>query len=221
MANKKKKGLTSLEKYVIDKISVPQYFNDYLYNTKPGLTKLTDSCDCSSICPFHDDVNPSFRFWKSKKFFICFGCSISGDVINLHRKALQHKSHKAISRAEALKDLCRLYNIPIKLEKTAVKSELVLDVPDKKLEEKPLNAFQQARKSLDMQSAVVEHRKHFTLDKFIATNQRILHNPNISEDIRIAEYAELDLRACIACSLVEEQVKSAQQLSDKELEGYL
>lgn len=216
-----KHKLTALEQYVIDNISVPSYFNTYLLNTKAGLTALTDSCDCSTICPFHDDVNPSFRFWKSKKFFICFGCHISGDVINLHRKTLSRQAHRNISRAEALKDLCRLYNIPVKTEKMAAKQELVLDIPNQKSEEKPLTAFEKARQSLDMQNSLVEHRKHFTLDKFIAQNQGIVNNPNLNEQRRIKAYAKLDLKACIAASLIDEKIQTAQALSNNDIEGLL
>ena len=73
-----------LEAFVCDTISIPVYFNDHLYGTKEGLTKLVESSGSASVCPFHDDVNPSFRYWQAKKFFNCFGCGVSGDVCDCH-----------------------------------------------------------------------------------------------------------------------------------------
>lgn len=102
-----------LEEFVVDTISIPDYFNKHLLGTKAGLTRLVDAAGSASCCPFHDDVNPSFRYWKVKKFFNCFGCGVSGDVINLHRLALQQKNNVRVTRDAALKDLCRLYNIKV------------------------------------------------------------------------------------------------------------
>ena len=61
-----------LEQYIIDTISVPEYFNKHVIGLKPGLTPLNDLNGSASLCPFHDDVNPSFRYWKVKKFFMCY-----------------------------------------------------------------------------------------------------------------------------------------------------
>lgn len=102
-----------LEEFIVDTISIPDYFNAHLLGTKEGLTRLVDAAGSASCCPFHDDVNPSFRYWKVKKFFNCFGCGVSGDVINLHRLALQRKNNVRVTRDAALMDLCRLYNIKL------------------------------------------------------------------------------------------------------------
>lgn len=102
-----------LEEFIVDTISIPDYFNAHLLGTKEGLTRLVDAAGSASCCPFHDDVNPSFRYWKVKKFFNCFGCGVSGDVINLHRLTLQRKNNVRVTRDAALMDLCRLYNIKL------------------------------------------------------------------------------------------------------------
>ena len=33
------------------------------------------------LCPFHAENTPSFNVLKSKQFYHCFGCGVSGDAI--------------------------------------------------------------------------------------------------------------------------------------------
>ena len=41
------------------------------------------------LCPFHKETQPSFYYHADKNRFNCFGCGISGDVIDLHRFWMQ------------------------------------------------------------------------------------------------------------------------------------
>lgn len=48
------------------------------------------------LCPFHSETQPSFYYYAEKNRFKCFGCGISGDVIDLHRFWMQ-KLGKSVS----------------------------------------------------------------------------------------------------------------------------
>lgn len=39
-----------------------------------------------ALCPFHDDRNPSLRFYPITNSFNCFGCKAGGDVIEFIRR---------------------------------------------------------------------------------------------------------------------------------------
>ena len=39
-----------------------------------------------AVCPFHDDSNPSMSVSREKKFFKCFSCGTSGNVIAFVQK---------------------------------------------------------------------------------------------------------------------------------------
>ncbi len=51
------------------------------------------------ICPFHQDVNPSFNIHPEKGFFSCFGCNESGDLIDFYSRI------NGLEFVEALRDL--------------------------------------------------------------------------------------------------------------------
>lgn len=221
MATNKKRSV--LEQYIIDNISIPDYFNKYIYaNLKPGLTAMTDHDGSSSLCPFHDDVNPSFRYWKPKKLFMCFGCRASGDVINLHRLTVQAKTHKPMSREAAIKDLCRLYNIIYKPNKTyhtgtgiddsSNAIEVPEDAPDAKVVE-DISVFDRCRKEMLISEALADHRKSFNLNIYKTQNAQIRGNSNLTLQQKFAAYAELDLLACTAISCTDDKLEAANNLT--------
>lgn len=54
----------------------------------------------STICPFHDDTNPSLRIHMDHGGFICMACDArGGDIIEFHRKL------HGLSFIEAIKSL--------------------------------------------------------------------------------------------------------------------
>lgn len=80
------------------------------------------------VCPLHDDVNPSMGIITAKdgeELFHCFGCNQWGNVVGLHRKVSRRLFRRYLSEEEAVKDLCRIFNVP--LDKVVVKEERVLD----------------------------------------------------------------------------------------------
>ena len=215
MAKTKNKAL---EEYVIEHILIPDYFNRFLVNTKPGLSKLADVNGSASCCPFHDDVNPSFRYWRQKKFFNCFGCNLSGDVINLHRITLQRKLKTRVSREKALFDLCQLYNIQVNTQvrtNSLTKTQRTVDTIDTPIESVEIetkSVFDKCRQSINLEPALVESRKHFSLLTFRRENKAIQENRNLTLEQRFAAYDKLDYKAQIAISIDEAHLSEAEKM---------
>lgn len=72
--------------------------------------------DKMMVCPLHDDINPSMGIIIGKdgsEKYHCFGCNRWGDVVDLHRKVSRNLFRRYLSEEEALKDLCRIFNVPI------------------------------------------------------------------------------------------------------------
>lgn len=60
------------------------------------------------LCPFHQDNNPSFVVSPSKNICKCFVCGAGGNPIKFYSE------YKKISFVEAIEELAKKYNIPIK-----------------------------------------------------------------------------------------------------------
>ncbi|MEI6125500.1 MAG: CHC2 zinc finger domain-containing protein, partial [Pseudomonadota bacterium] len=54
--------------------SIVEVISDYVSLKKIGV-------NYKGLCPFHGEKTPSFFVNEDKKFFHCFGCGLSGDVI--------------------------------------------------------------------------------------------------------------------------------------------
>lgn len=63
------------------------------------------------ICPFHEDINPSMGIIPGTQKFHCFGCGLSGDVIELHRRTLRLLSSTSLDRDASLSDLSEAFGI--------------------------------------------------------------------------------------------------------------
>ena len=222
MASTKNKAI---EEYVIEHILIPDYFNRFLLNTKPGLSKLVDVNGSASCCPFHDDINPSFRYWRQKKFFNCFGCNLSGDIINLHRITLQRRLKTRVSREQALFDLCQLYNIQINTKvKTSIltKTQRTVDVIEKgneSIEIETQSVFDKCRQSINLEPALVESRRHFNLLTFKRENKAIRENANLTLEQRFTAYDKLDYKAQIAISIDEAHVSETEKLKISDIDS--
>lgn len=199
--------VNALEQYVIDNISVPDYFNRFLADKSKGIMELHEETSTATICPFHDDVNPSFRYWKPKRFFMCFGCGVAGDVINLHRLTLQRKLKTKVARETALKDLCRIYNIqykrhPSSKSKQAEETESLPGDPPSIVEE--ISVFDRCRKSIHLMEDLREHRKHFTLTSFKQQNDRIKNNTDLTLEEQFRAFEDLDFKAGVAINATDD-----------------
>lgn len=104
-----------LEDIVLTTVSVAQYYNEFVVPLDPNRFRAFNN-GSTSICPLHDDTDPSFgiindRHKKGVKIFHCFGCGRTGSVIDLHRSIQIIYHNNDLSIKEATLDLCRIYNI--------------------------------------------------------------------------------------------------------------
>ncbi len=70
--------------------------------------------DKMMVCPLHNDVNPSMGVIKSKngeELYHCFGCNSWGNVVELHRRVSKKLFNRYLSEEDAVKDLCRIFNV--------------------------------------------------------------------------------------------------------------
>lgn len=63
-----------------------------------------------SLCPFHDDKNPSLRISDIKRLYHCFSCNAGGDVISFV------KEFEKLSYKEAVLKIIKLENLDIELQ---------------------------------------------------------------------------------------------------------
>ena len=95
-----------------------EYFPIVEYYRKVVMPKSKNywvKSDKKMVCPLHDDVNPSMGIIynsSGEENYHCFGCNRWGDVVDLHKKVSRRLYKKYLSDEEALKDLCRLFNVP-------------------------------------------------------------------------------------------------------------
>lgn len=74
--------------------------------------------DRMMVCPLHDDINPSMGIITGSdgdELYHCFGCNQWGSVVDLHKKVSRKLLKRYFSDEEALKDLCRIFNVPYNL----------------------------------------------------------------------------------------------------------
>jgi len=50
------------------------------------------------LCPFHNEKTPSFYVYDAKQFYICFGCGVTGDVIDFVQRYNNLDFHGAVEK---------------------------------------------------------------------------------------------------------------------------
>lgn len=83
---------------IIGKIDIVNELAKHITLTRKGQSYV-------SLCPFHDDSNPSMNISSHKQIFKCFVCGEGGDVVKFVSK------FKKITYTDALKYLLNEYNI--------------------------------------------------------------------------------------------------------------
>jgi DNA primase len=71
------------------------------------LKRSGNTSSYKGLCPFHQEKSPSFNVNRSRQFYKCFGCGVSGDVL----KFLQEID--GLTFPEALKMLAERAGIPM------------------------------------------------------------------------------------------------------------
>jgi hypothetical protein len=62
--------------------------------------------DFYMLCPSHNEKTPSFHVYKNATRFYCFGCGISGDVINFYKLVTGESDNK-----KAIEDVAGLASV--------------------------------------------------------------------------------------------------------------
>lgn len=109
------KQLKHIRQIVNGKVNLADYFNTYVFPKKERLTQL-GAMHTGSICPFHNENDPSFRYYANSNRFKCFGCGLSGDVVRLHQLTERHYNYKKLTDEEALRDIIRMYELGIDID---------------------------------------------------------------------------------------------------------
>ncbi|MBP5747333.1 MAG: DNA primase, partial [Treponema sp.] len=99
--------MASITQESIDEVSsrtdIVRLIGEYVPLTQRG----NDWWGC---CPFHNEKTPSFSVSPDKKFYYCFGCHASGDIIKFVME--MEKS----TYVEAIETLAKKFAIPIRYE---------------------------------------------------------------------------------------------------------
>ena len=82
-------------------VNIVDFISEYVALKKVGRNYV-------GFCPFHSESKPSFTVSEEKQIFRCFGCGVGGDVIGFYMRV------NGLSFAEAVKELARRFNIPIR-----------------------------------------------------------------------------------------------------------
>ena len=77
--------------------------------------------DYWGCCPFHGEKTPSFHVDSDKKFYHCFGCNVSGDVIKFVMEM------EKVGYVEAIELLAKKNGIPIKYKDGGAPSDYKRD----------------------------------------------------------------------------------------------
>ena len=85
---------------IIEEVDIVEVVGSYLPLTPKGKNYW-------AVCPFHNDSNPSMSVSREKKFFKCFSCGTSGNVIGFVQK------HEHITYYEAIAKLASKLGIDI------------------------------------------------------------------------------------------------------------
>lgn len=179
-----KKILSVNEQKIVDNVSIVDYYNTYIVPVRQGFRTIAD-VKPSGLCPFHDDTDPSFHYWKEKKLFHCFGCKKTGNIITMHILWQGQEYKRFINVDTAVKELAQMYNIQLDLQENG-----------KLVETSP---FEKARKIFDTKQYEVNtfDMKNLTIAGFRTFNNQIKtqvsRNPYLLGEQAARLYDKLDL----------------------------
>lgn len=97
------KGLGNAIKYIVDNVDLLEYLTSH-----EGLEFKKYGHNMRTLCPFHEDADPSFSVTIGKNAWYCFGCKTGGSVITFHE--MKYKQNRARAVAEILTNIDRDIN---------------------------------------------------------------------------------------------------------------
>lgn len=166
----KKLNLKQIRLKVDNSINMSDYFNQYVFPLKQGLTQIS-RMHSGSICPFHNEKDPSFRYYADSNRFKCFGCGLSGDVVRLHQLAERHYKFRKLSEEEAIRELIKIYSLDIDMDSSKVE----------------YNPFQECREKLEL-----KYDKSHSIVKLMERSNRVIKSQNLSVEEKIDALRDID-----------------------------
>ena len=136
-----------------DRIDIVELISRYVHLKRRGANYF-------GLCPFHSEKTPSFSVNPKGRFFHCFGCGASGDVITFYMK-IENLDFK-----DAIKELAQQYGIDINFQK---KSDPLIEI-----HKIATDFFHSAIKNSKAAMNYLEHRK---IDQAIVDNFLIGYAP--------------------------------------------
>lgn len=168
-----------------NRVLIEDYFNKYVVGLKRGLLPLSEG-NTKSICPFHNENDPSFHYWKSRKRFHCFGCGVSGNIVRLHVLTQKAYHNRVVSYGDAINELIGLFNL----------SDVINEVTIAEHQQTP---FEKARQVLFDNSQYLIAADTFTISKFRKSNNAIIE-ADLPLHIKLRQFEELDILAGLISS---------------------
>lgn len=96
---------------LIDSLKIEEVVGEFVELKKAG-------ANYKGLCPFHPDTTPSFMVSPSKNICKCFVCGAGGNPISFYSQ------YKKISFLEAIEELSKKYDIPIKgIDNNSIKQQ--------------------------------------------------------------------------------------------------
>lgn len=177
------RALSENEQKLVDNITISQYYNDYIHPMDTQKYRKMVGEKPTSLCPFHDDTDPSFHDWRAKKLYRCFGCGAVGTVIKMHQQVRRQYYKEILSNEEAMKSLARLYNIELVIdEKTGeIKQESSIEIAKRKL----LNREYKVVNPKDLSIMTISGFRH--------SNNQVKNMKGLSDEKKIGGYHSLDI----------------------------
>lgn len=176
-----KKSIQELE--LENRIPIDAYFNKYVVGKKKGVRELSDA-QTTSICPFHDENDPSMHYWVSRKMIHCFGCGVTANIVSLHQLVQRRFYGNIMDRPTAMNDLIRLYGL-----QTVIKDAVAV-------EEAEMSVFDKCRAELTDRMNRVSTPDTFTISRYRTLNNNIMNMP-VKPEVKIREFENIDLLACL------------------------
>lgn len=158
---------------IIDNVDLLQFYNENVVHLakifKPMATK-------AAICPFHKDTDPSFHAQRIKKYYHCFGCGYTGDVIRVFMQLQFNYYDKVLTEQEAILLLSKMYHI-----------ELVPEEEDNT----HIDIFDKARMMLTGKRYMHEYTGIITLTDYEKNNRKLMQS-NLDFERKLMQLGELD-----------------------------
>lgn len=178
----KVKSMQELE--LENRITIPMYFNKYILPHNKGFHTI-DEANNTSICPFHQETDPSWHYWVKHKVFHCFGCGVSGNIIRLHQLTRRAYYGEYLSYEDSINQLIAIYGLQDVIKQ--IEATIAEVAP-------PKTAFEKAREQIMTGMDYRTSPDKITLSTYRTRNQQIITSQS-SLETKLTEFSTLDMLA--------------------------